>query len=120
VNPGDDDVDRMMLGFEAIALGNGQRLAACIAADGTISFWFVYPLNAIEKARAVHGQAADAAHEQLGPLPGIYQQRLSSTAPRCGRPRRDGRPCRIEVGSIGSGCHLHRDVAIGHAAAAVE
>ncbi|MCU1659720.1 MAG: hypothetical protein JWO57_4376 [Pseudonocardiales bacterium] len=49
------EVNHTLFGFEAIARGKGHRLAACIAADGSTSFWFVYPLTAVENARAVHG-----------------------------------------------------------------
>lgn len=49
-----------------------------------------------------------APHDQAGPLPPRYTARLASVAPRCGRPRADGQPCRAWVATPGAACRWHR------------
>lgn len=50
--------------------------------------------------------AALAPHELEGPLPPAYTDRLD---PRCGRPRKDGQPCRSPVARFGGHCGWHRE-----------
>lgn len=104
--------DAAALGFEAIALGDGTLLAACIDADADVTFWIVKPLNDIEQHAAIHGRSSDARHDQLGPLPAAYRDRLRQVArSRCGRTCRGGRSCRNIVVHAGEPCSRHRSPA---------
>lgn len=50
----------------------------------------------------------DVAHEQLGPLPPAVAAKIAAaTRPRCGRPNRHGRPCRVPVAASGDACPWH-------------
>ncbi|MDP7738986.1 hypothetical protein [Mycobacterium paragordonae] len=50
----------------------------------------------------------DVAHEQLGPLPPTVEAKIATAArPRCGRPTRHGRPCRVTVPAPGDSCPWH-------------
>ncbi len=52
---------------------------------------------------------ADAPHEQYGPLPLKWQQRMDDAfTPRCGRPTKSGRACRSLVPEKGCACAHHR------------
>lgn len=51
-----------------------------------------------------------APHEQDGPLPDEWRQRVHGPmAFRCGRRRSDGKPCRTQVRHHGDPCAWHRD-----------
>jgi hypothetical protein len=50
-----------------------------------------------------------APHEGAGPLGSWWRERIAQ--PRCGRPRRDGQPCRTPVARVGDVCGNHRATA---------
>lgn len=89
----------------ALDLGNGWRAAWCVNADGTRTPWLVRRLCSAREDPAVHGcaDACCAPHERQGPPPERFTVRLD----RCGRPCRDGLPCRRRV-SGGGPCWQHR------------
>lgn len=47
-------------------------------------------------------------HEQLGPLPVGWRQRVRDARWRCGRTTKAGGRCRAEVGKQGDACRWHR------------
>lgn len=52
---------------------------------------------------------ARVTHEQLGPLPELWRQRVAAAPLRCGRITRAGSRCRAQVGAAGQPCRHHRD-----------
>lgn len=96
----------------AAPLGNGYEIAEAIAPDGSWSAWLLAPPCAPRCAPCEAQAERDAAvtpwpppHEGLGPLPARF---LPVSEPhRCGRPRRDGRPCRTVVSEDGDACRHH-------------
>ncbi|OBB33057.1 hypothetical protein A5792_11550 [Mycolicibacterium peregrinum] len=48
-----------------------------------------------------------ATHEQQGPLPVEWQQRVLDAAWRCGRTTKTGTRCRTQVGHQGDACRWH-------------
>ncbi len=105
------DLDRLTLPYEAVDLGDGDRLALCVDDLGLTSIWIVRPLCETCDAAAIHGDAsrASAPHEQHGPLPAVWRHRVSHVQPRCGRPTRTtGAPCRTPVAVPGIACGNHR------------
>jgi hypothetical protein len=90
----------------SVPLDNGAYLVEAVSADGTIELWIMRPSCG---ERAVHGNAGPSAapHEQLGRLSRDWRMRIWEQ-PRCGQPRADGQPCRVEVRRDGDTCHHHR------------
>ena len=101
--------DSRSLVIATVELDSPDRLAECIAPDGSISFWLIRPLCGSGEEEAVHGDAGpgNAPHEQEGMLPMRFSTRLAEIGPRCGRPTISGRQCRARVGRQGATCHLH-------------
>lgn len=48
------------------------------------------------------------AHEQPGPLPPRWRDRVALVPLRCGRPTKSGAPCRAYVTRPGAACGRHR------------
>lgn len=85
----------------------GWQLAWCIGPNGDPWPWLIDPT-----ADHGHGRHASQPHELGGPLPAYWRDRIApASLPRCGRPRRDGHPCRSLVSENGRACRHHRDTA---------
>lgn len=93
-------------------LTDGPVLAMTLPGSG----WDLWALDldrcdcdrCVESWHTGDASPASAPHEQLGPLPARWTDRLARLAgPRCGQPRRDGRPCRRHVARPGHPCHQH-------------
>ncbi|WP_138843652.1 hypothetical protein [Rhodococcus pyridinivorans] len=92
-----------------ITLDNGTTAAECITSEGTITLWLLNTCD-VEPVDQ-YGCACwhCVPHEYPGAtLPPDIQRRLDrAMQPRCGRPRRDGAPCRTPVARPGLSCHNH-------------
>jgi hypothetical protein len=110
--------ERVPLVLQCVPLGNSDRVADCVDTEGDHSYWYLRPLTRAEEHHAVHGSARNAPHEDVGPLPQVYLERLVAVPLRCGRTRRDGHRCRIAVVNAGIACYRHqspcRDEQITH------
>jgi hypothetical protein len=89
-------------------------VAVAVTDDGHDTLWMVdhAELNA-EHPRCGN---SDQPHEQVGSLPPDVRARVEQVHtrrnwPRCGRPRKDGQPCRTPVARRGQHCSWHRDSA---------
>lgn len=111
MNPEQHRYDGSSLVFGFASLGNGYRIAECIDTAGEVGYWLLRLLCPGCEASAVHGSVGDAHHEALGLLPDTYRLRVLQVPLRCAMPRRDGRPCRVEVHRAGDACRHHRHVA---------
>ncbi|SIK28976.1 hypothetical protein [Mycobacteroides abscessus] len=92
----------------------GHSAVVTVASDGRDALWITddAELHA-EHPRCGNG---DQPHEQIGALPPDVQARIDQAYtrrnwPRCGRPRKDGQPCRTPVARRGQHCSWHRDSA---------
>lgn len=85
----------------------GHSVAVAVASDGSDTLWIIDEAE----LHAEHPRHGDARHphEQLGPLPQRWRERVAWAAPfRCGRPTKSGRPCRLPVDQAGVACSFHR------------
>lgn len=98
----DIDPANYSLALHELCLGDGWHAGVGIGPDGTSWPWIVAPDTDEPGHRVI------PAHEQLGPLPALYRHRISQH--RCGRPRRDGKPCRTPVAHQGLTCANHTHV----------
>jgi len=111
-------------------LGAGYHLAETVGPDG--DRWPIICDERVTEPQTIplrpeHFLADEVAtHELGGPLPADVQARLDAVTahsrpvdapagnrpdmPRCGRPRRDGGPCRTPVTRPGEACWNHRDL----------
>ena len=100
--------DRPIVDPEHIAhLPTGGHAVVAIGPDGETRLWLMSP-NLDDHT---HGCSCPdhAPHEQDGPLPPVYRQRLNHTLLRCGAPTlATGRPCRCPVARVGDRCTHHR------------
>lgn len=91
----------------------GHSIAVAVTDDGRDTLWMVddAELNA-EHPRCGNG---DQPHERVGAMPPDVQARVDQAHtrrnwPRCGRPKKNGAPCRTPVARHGDHCSWHRDV----------
>lgn len=85
----------------------GHSVAVAVTDDGRDTLWIVddAELHA-EHPRCGNGEQP---HEQIGPLPERWRERVAwSAAFRCGQPTKSGRPCRLPVDQAGGSCSFHR------------
>lgn len=85
----------------------GHSLAVAVTDDGRDTLWMVDDAE----LRAEHPRCGDGRqpHEQVGPLPERWRERVAwSAAFRCGRPTKSGRPCKLRVARPGDRCLFHR------------
>ncbi|QQW36879.1 hypothetical protein [Mycobacterium marinum] len=85
----------------------GFWAAVCVTATGDDVLWLV----SLDELDAEHPRCGngDQPHEQVGPLPERWRERVAwSAAFRCGRPTKSGRPCRLPVDQAGGSCSFHR------------
>ncbi len=111
MNVTSDDDHRPIIDPEAsVRLEPGLFLAWCVGPEGEPAAWLLEDHAAAGTGSA---SATAAPHEQEGPLPDEFRDRVEQTvpetAPRCRAPRRDdGQPCRARVRRHGDRCHWHR------------
>lgn len=91
----------------------GHSIAVAVTSTGDTSLWLVD--DAALGAKHQQWGNDNQPHEQQGPLPEHWRHRVDQVFarrnwPRCGRPRKDGRPCRAPVARHGQHCSWHRDV----------
>lgn len=85
----------------------GYAAAVCVTTSGEDVLWLVSKVDWFSD-HPRHGDASQP-HEQLGPLPRRWRERVAWAAPfRCGRPTKSGRPCRLPVDQAGGACSFHR------------
>lgn len=108
-----DEVDRFALfDWERSAClcdvgAPGHSVAVAVTDDGRDTLWIVDDAE----LHAEHPRCGNGAqpHEQIGPLPERWRERVAwSAAFRCGRPTKSGRPCRLPVDQAGGSCSFHR------------
>ncbi|BCO35260.1 hypothetical protein BMW24_004510 [Mycobacterium heckeshornense] len=89
----------------------GYWLATCVKPDGDTVLWLV-DRDELGGDNRCCGYGDDVAHEQLGPLPFEYAQRIAALdrrrGYRCGRRTRSGTVCRMRVTRPGDACEWHR------------
>ena len=90
---------------DALRLDGGYLLAWCVGPDGSRQPWVISPAG----DAAEHGCSCSECcpHEQFGPMPTSILRRAHSYPFRCGRPRSDGKPCRMIVRRAGDACDWH-------------
>lgn len=85
----------------------GYSVAVAVTSDGCDALWIVD--EAELHAEDPRCGNARQLHEQLGPLPAAFRERIWPT-PRCGRSTKGtGRPCQIVVSAPGEACGLHSE-----------
>ena len=85
----------------------GHSLAVAVTDDGRDVLWLIDDAE-LHAEHPRHGDSRQS-HEQVGPLPARWRERVAwSAAFRCGRPTKSGRPCRLPVGQAGRSCSFHR------------
>jgi len=92
---------------QVACLGGGSHAVVAIGPGGERCLWLMGP----ELDDETHGCACPdhAPHEQDGPLPPAYRQRLNALLLRCGAPTLStGLPCRTPVARPGQRCGHHR------------
>ena len=82
----------------------GYQIGESIAPDGTRELWIV-DLDGLGVDGTDHGAIEPPAHEKARGLP---RELRALFAKRCGRPRKDGQPCRSIVAHRGAACPAHR------------
>jgi hypothetical protein len=80
----------------------------CIDATGREHFAIVEWRSIGDETVRYDSTCSSVAHEQLGPLPSRWRDRVQLAPLRCGRPTQAGRPCRIPVAAPGQRCSWHR------------
>lgn len=91
----------------ACLCGAGQSAytaEVAVGADGQVHTLWLWQRGGPERA----SPGEPPAHEHAGPLPRWWHTRVLTAAPRCGRPRADGHPCRRHVYD-GQPCWQHRN-----------
>ncbi len=85
-------------------LGQGLVAAWCIDADGNPWPWVL-----TRETQFDHGCTCRdcAPHEQPGPMPARWVDRVATVTTRCGQPCADGHRCRTPVAIPGGTCHWH-------------
>lgn len=98
-----DEFDGTTLPLARIELDHGLELAECVDSSGARSLWVLSP-----DLDADQGDAGPltAPHEQDGPLPREWRQRIGLV---CGAVARTGKPCKTLVKSYGERCTHHHD-----------
>jgi hypothetical protein len=99
-----DDPERRSLALQELCLGGGWHAGVGVGPGGDCWPWLIHPDDDTPAQHVV------PPHEQLGPLPALYRHRLDQH--RCGRPRRDGKPCRTPVARSGLTCANHHTHAV--------
>lgn len=92
---------RTLYAVEVVKLQDGSRLASCIDSRGNITFWCLLASACPETG----GRAAHVRHEQLGPLPNDYVDKLD--LPHCSRLTGVGLLCERTVPRPGDACGEH-------------
>jgi hypothetical protein len=99
-DPGIIDPNRTVCLCEAGA--PGYQAAVAVDDTGGETYW-IADTSLLGRDDVDHGVIP--RHEQLGPLPGGWRDRLL----RCGQPTaKTGRPCRLAVDELGGACVFHR------------
>lgn len=83
----------------AVAVGTDGRETLVLASRDAIGD---------ENAR-YDSTCADVEHEQPGPLPPRWRDRVTLAPLRCGRRTKSGKTCRSYVSQPGAACGRHRD-----------
>ena len=92
---------------QVACLGNGSHAVVAITPDGDTRFWIMGP--DLDDQTSGCASPDHAPHEQAGPLPPVYRQRLNAVLLRCGAPTLStGLPCRTPVARPGQRCGHHR------------
>jgi hypothetical protein len=82
--------------------------AAAINPDGSVT----YVLAAVEllgdPSATYDAHCANVTHEQTGPLPPRWRDRVELAPARCGRRTKAGTRCRTHVGRPGDACGWHK------------
>jgi hypothetical protein len=85
----------------------GFSVPVAVTSDGRDTLWIVD--EAELQAKGSRRGNGDRPHEQLGPLPEHWRERVAwSALIRCGRSTKKKRPCRIPVAQAGDACEFHR------------
>lgn len=87
----------------------GWRATVCVADDGRHDLVLVNT-EFLGDPRATYDPiTTQAPHEQPGPLPSRWRDRVQLAPLRCGRPTKSGRPCRAPIPQPGDTCGHHRN-----------
>jgi hypothetical protein len=90
---------------------DGYRAALTVSWDGTVNLILARREFVGRPQHRYDATCPDAPHEQVGVLPIEFTRRLDRLTrihARCGRPKKDGSPCRAPVGRHGAPCARHR------------
>jgi hypothetical protein len=89
----------------------GWQAATCIAEDGRQDLVLVNTEWLGDRRYGYDHATYDAPHEQPGPLPPRWRDRVHLAPLRCGRRTKSGTSCRAYVGQPGEACGWHRSEA---------
>jgi hypothetical protein len=82
--------------------------SVCIAPDGHVDLVLIDTKLLGDDCSTYDPTTAEAPHEQTGPLPGCWRDRVQLAPLRCGHRTQRGTPCRNFVTCPGQPCGWHR------------
>lgn len=85
----------------------GFTAAETVDSLGDRQLWIV-DLDQLAHCDDVDHGEEHPSHDELGPLPVEWRERIRTAPIMCGRPCSDGHPCRISVSRPGHACGWHR------------
>jgi hypothetical protein len=87
---------------------SGYVAATVVNAAGATTYLLVAVEHLGDDSATYDAMCTAAAHEQTGPLPPRWRDRIELAPLRCGRRTKVGTACRAYVGRPGAACGHHR------------
>jgi hypothetical protein len=86
-------------------------IAATVVSTAGVATYLLAAVEFLGDPSATYdANCAEAAHEQTGPLPPRWRDRIQLAPARCGRRTKTGGRCRAYVGRPGDACGWHKQV----------
>ena len=91
--------------------GSPNYVAATVVNGDGVPVYLMAAVKSVGDTKVTFdANCPDAVHEQLGPLPPRWSDRVQLAPLRCGRTTRTGTRCRAYVGRPGDACGWHKRV----------